>query len=48
MNAVHVTVSGVLVRRNNSRQDSFIEAAEPAGLISEWDSLNGISLSLVF
>lgn len=29
MSAVHVTVNGALVRRNNSRLEDFIEAAEP-------------------
>jgi hypothetical protein len=29
MNDVHVTVNGVLVRRNDSRLEDFIEAAEP-------------------
>ncbi len=28
MNAVHVTVNGVLVRRSDSRLEDFIEAAE--------------------
>jgi hypothetical protein len=35
MNAVHVIVNGVLVRRNNPQQEDFIEAAEPVALISE-------------
>ncbi len=35
MNAVPVTVNGVLVRRNDSRLESFIEAAEPVALIGE-------------
>ncbi len=35
MNAVPVTVNGVLVRRNDSRLEDFIEAAEPVALIGE-------------
>ncbi len=35
MNAVHVTVNGVLVGRNNSRLEDFIEAAEPVALIGK-------------
>ena len=36
MNAVHVTVSGVLVgKRDNSRFEDFMEAAEPVALIGE-------------
>ncbi len=31
MNAVHVTVNGVLVRRNNPQQEHFIEAPEVSG-----------------
>ena len=31
MNAVHVTVNGVLVRRNNPQQEDFIEAPEVSG-----------------
>ena len=35
MNAVPVTVNGVLVRRNDSRLEDFIEATEPVALIGE-------------
>jgi len=41
MIAVHVIVNGVLARRNNSQQEDFIEASEPAVLISEGPRIRG-------
>ena len=45
MSAVHVTVNGVLVRRNNSQQEDFVEASEPVGLISEGLRIKGAILT---